>query len=147
MRKGRTVTAEETKRRIRKVHRDMDEVIVTSGALAVLARSVQDVNETLSIHAAWTEERFDKVDERFDKVDQRLVKIDERFVKVDERFDKIDERFEKVDERFEKVDERFNRLEATMSREFHLLNLRLDQVISFATKSELGGGISGETSQ
>ncbi len=32
--------------------------------LSTVAKAVRDVNETLAVHAAWTEERFEAVDER-----------------------------------------------------------------------------------
>ena len=67
------------KRGTEKISKDIDEVIVrTDGALKVVATAVQEVNETLAVHAAWTEERFDQVHERLAGLEtgQRTLRAD-----------------------------------------------------------------------
>ncbi|WP_162907698.1 hypothetical protein [Allorhizocola rhizosphaerae] len=49
-------------------------------ALATIAKAVCDVNETLAVHAAWTEKRFEAVD-------KRLVSLARIFVMTSSKFD------------------------------------------------------------
>ncbi len=70
----------------------LGEVLVGSDtAVATVAKAVRDVNETLAVHAAWTEERFEAMDERLvslarvqvmtcTKVEMHLAGIDARLI-------------------------------------------------------------------
>lgn len=73
------MTAEEVKRKTAKIYADMEEVKMDNdGPVAAVATAVQELNQTTAVHAAWTEERFDKVDEGFDTVDKRFDEVDRR---------------------------------------------------------------------
>jgi hypothetical protein len=61
--------AKEVKRRTDKVHKEMDEVIVNGGPLSAVAQGVQAVNVTLAHHAAYTEERFERVEDRLESLE------------------------------------------------------------------------------
>lgn len=59
------MSMDEVKHRTERVDEAINEVITESDAgLAAVSRAVSDVNETLAVHAAWTEERFESVDDR-----------------------------------------------------------------------------------
>jgi hypothetical protein len=86
------VSTRDVQRRTEGVDEVLNEVLVGSDtALATVAKAVRDVNETLAVHAAWTEERFEAVDDRLvslarvqfmtsSKVDMQLAAIESRLI-------------------------------------------------------------------
>lgn len=75
------MSEQEVKRRTEKVDETMGEVLSDGDpALAIVAKAVRDVNETLAVHAAWTEERFEAVD-------KRLVSLARIFVMTSSKFE------------------------------------------------------------
>lgn len=108
--------AKETERRTDKVHKDMDEVIVNSGPLSAVARNVQDVNETLAIHAAWTEERFDGVEERLGGLELGQQNIRADIAGLSTRVDRLDIKVDRLDTRVDRLDAKVDRLDAKVDQ-------------------------------
>lgn len=143
--------AKETKRRTDRVHKDMDEVIVNGGPLSAMARGVQDVNETLAIHAAWTEERFDGVEDRLGGLELGQQNIRADLAGLSTRLDHLDTKVDRLDAKVDGLTFRVGNLETafvgmradmvTMKDQIRddidKLAVRMDRVISFATKDEL----------
>ena len=97
------------------------QVIAGGGEVATIARAVDALNLSLAHHAAWTDERFDKVDERFHKVDRPLDAVDERLAGIEEgqggfvEFNRIDVK-NTLTRRSGSLDVRVGRLEADLAQ-------------------------------
>ncbi|HEX6684822.1 MAG TPA: hypothetical protein VF062_18600 [Candidatus Limnocylindrales bacterium] len=138
------VIAKEVKRRTDKVHQDMSEVIVNGGPLMAVARGVQDVNETLAIHAAWTEERFDVVEERLGGLELGQKAIREDIAGLTVKVDSIDAKVDGLTGRVGNLEissvgmrAEMAQMETRLQGSIDRLAVRMDQVISFAVKDEL----------
>jgi chromosome segregation ATPase len=144
------------KKTTEEIHEEMNQVTVSGRGLKTVAAAVDALNLSLSHHAAWTDERFDRVDLRFDAVDKRFDQIDERFAKVDQRFDAIEERLDglegsqgkllfrvekleaKVDNGFAKLDAKIDGVREELGGKIDQMTARIEQVLSFAVRDELG---------
>src|SRR5688572_19736576 len=86
------------------IHEEMTQVMKRGGGLASVARAVDALNFTLATHAAWTDERFERIDARFERVESRLDKVEIRLDRVESRLDKVDHRLDKVEHGLKRVE-------------------------------------------
>jgi hypothetical protein len=145
------VIAKETKRRTDQIHRETSEVIVDGGPLAAVAGGVQAVNETLAIHAAWTEERLEAAEERLGGLELGQAAIREDIAGLTTRVGNLEVGFVGMRADMVRMEERIRGDMATMETrlrgdmatmetrirsDFDKLAVRIDKVISFAVKDE-----------
>ena len=137
-----------------RVHEEMNQVIAEGGGLATVARAVDALNLSLAHHAAWTEERFDKVDKRFDKVDKRLAESNQLRTRVDLGFTMLDARidvletsyvelktsqeaqFDAVEAKIDAVDAKAAERHASLEAKFDRMSARVEEVLNFAIRKE-----------
>jgi hypothetical protein len=149
------VTAREAKRRIDKVREEMSEVIVNGGPLTAVAQGVQDVNETIAHHAAWTEERFDKVEERLGGLELGQMEIREDISRLDTKVDRLCDRVDGLATRMgnleiasvgmraemvrmeQRLETRMDRMRDEIRGDIDKLAVRMDKVIAFAVRDGL----------
>ncbi len=84
------MSMDEVKRKTDRVDEMIGELVAGPDAdLAVVGKAVRDVNETLAVHAAWTEERFEAVLDRLVSLARVLVmtssKIEMHIAGIDSR--------------------------------------------------------------
>jgi hypothetical protein len=137
-----------------RIHEEMNQVIAEGGAVATVARAVDALNLSLAHHAAWTEERFDKVDQRFDEVDDRLgsleqgqlrlvrdlnqlnYKVDKGFARVDARMDRFEIRLDGLEAKIDGVEANAAMRHASLEAKFDRMSARVEEVLSFAIRDE-----------
>ncbi len=130
-----------------RIHEEMSQVIAEGGGLATVARAVDALNLSLAHHAAWTNERFDKVDERFDKVDQRLDRVELRLdglevghgrlsLQVDTLSARVGGLERKVDSGLARLDEKIDSSHARLEEKIDRMSARVEEVLAFATRQE-----------
>jgi hypothetical protein len=157
---------QEVKRRTERVDEVIEEVLADSdAALASVARAVRDVNETLAVHAAWTDERFEAVDDRLvslariqvmtsSKVEMQIAGIDSRILgfgvslsSIGQTLSKMEQSqgalvqghvamFQKV-ERLEQGQEVLQQGQATLVDTMHGLTTRVTEVLAVAITDEI----------
>jgi hypothetical protein len=132
------------KRRTDKVHRDMSEVIVNEGPLSAVAKGVQDVNETLAHHAAWTEERFERVEDRLGGLELGQQAIVESVDGLSMRVGNLEVAFVGMRADMVRMEERLvDRIDGLaltvdgLALTVNGLAVRVDKVLAFAIKDEL----------
>ncbi|WP_117213162.1 hypothetical protein [Allorhizocola rhizosphaerae] len=160
------MSKQEVKRRTEKVDETIDEVLTDSEpALATVARAVRDVNETLAVHAAWTEERFETVDDRLvslariqvmtsSKMEMQIAGIESRLLGfgvgqsgITQTMSKVDQNqgallqghvamFQKV-ERLEQNQEALQQGQANLVETMHGLTARVGEVLALAISDEM----------
>lgn len=123
-----------------RIHEEMSRVISHANGLATVARAVDALNLSLAHHAAWTDERFDKVEERFNRIDERFVQVDQRFDRLELKVANLEH---KVDNGFAETKAHFARLEAKvdagyleMAGMINHLTARVEEVINVAERRE-----------
>ncbi len=160
------VNEHEVRRRTDNVDEVINKVAVESdGALATVARAVRDVNETLAVHAAWTEERFEAMDERLislariaamasSKVEMQVAGMDARVLGfgvwqtgIGQTLSKVEQHqaaliqghvamFQKV-ERLEQGQEALQQGQVTLVETMQGLTTRVGEVLAFAISDEM----------
>lgn len=125
------VSTEEVKRRTERVGKEIDEVIeVSEGSLAVVAKCVRDVNETLAIHAAWTDERFDQVESRLSGIERGQLALQHGQSALSLGQAALMQKLDRLDGKFEAPSERAVR---AMDR----LTARVDELLDFVIRKKL----------
>ena len=133
--------AKEMKRRTDTVHRNMSEVIVNGGPLSAVAKGVQDVNETLAHHAAWTEERFEMVEDRLGSLDLGQQHIREDLAGLTVRVGSLETAFVGMRADMVRMETRIrddiDEMQSQIHGDISQLAVRVDKVLAFAIKDEL----------
>ncbi len=167
IRKGNgEVSNNEVMRRTDGVDEVLGEVLVGSEtALATVAKAVRDVNETLAVHAAWTDERFEAVDDRLvslarvqamtcGKVEMQMAGIELRMLGfgvgqsgMEQTLSKLEQNqaalmqdhvamFQKA-ERLEEGQEALQQGLATLVETIHGLTTRVGEALAYAISDEM----------
>jgi hypothetical protein len=132
------VIAKEVKRRTDQVHRDMSEVIVNEG--------IQAVNETIAHHAAWTDERFERVEERLGGLELGQQTIVNSLNGLTIRVGNLETAYIAIYAQMGRMEERLSGKIDGLTPQIDGLAVRMDRVLAFAIKDErrLAEALKGE---
>ncbi|WP_162907216.1 hypothetical protein [Allorhizocola rhizosphaerae] len=164
---------DEIKRRTDRVDEAINEVIAESDVgPATVGKAVRDVNETLAVHAAWTDERFEKVNDRLvslariqvmtsSKVEMQIARIESRLAglgvgqsQIGQSLSKLEQSqaallqrdtalFQRV-ERLEQGQEALQQGLTLLAETVQGLTTRVGEVLAFAISDEMDQRLTKE---